>query len=361
MLRFALALLLAALAGPAAALAAERPNILYVTADDLGWKDVGYHGSSIRTPTLDRLAKEGARLEDFYVQPYSTQTRAAVLTGRYPMRYGLQTMQIQWFSEFGLPADERTLAQALKEAGYRTALIGKWQLGHAQQGAAADAARLRLLLRAPDRRDRLLQEDRPRRPAGLVAQRQARQGGGLRHHAHGQRGGRPDRAPRPRHTPVPAPVVRGAAGAATRAPSPSSTTTTRTTTGSRPIAPWSPPWTPPSARSWRRSGAARDARADHRRVPRQHRRSGQAQVLHRRRRHPGQRRQQRHLIAAARAGCTKEGCGSSPLVWRPGQVPAGTTHRADPCGGPVPHPARAWPAAWPSRPSRSTDWTCGLP
>src|SRR5512147_1412146 len=68
--RFALALL-CALAAPAAVLAAERPHILYVTVDDLGWKDVGYHGSSIRTPALDRLAKEGARLEDFYVQPYS--------------------------------------------------------------------------------------------------------------------------------------------------------------------------------------------------------------------------------------------------------------------------------------------------
>jgi arylsulfatase A-like enzyme len=127
------ALLLALLLGPGAGLASDRPHILYVTADDLGWKDVGYHGSTIRTPTLDRLAKEGARLEDFYVQPYSTQTRAAVMTGRYPMRYGLQTMQVQWFSEFGLPTDERTLAQALKEAGYRTALIGKWQLGHAHK------------------------------------------------------------------------------------------------------------------------------------------------------------------------------------------------------------------------------------
>ena len=55
------------------------------------------------------------------------------MTGRYPMRYGLQTMQIQWSSEFGLPADERLLAQALQEAGYRTALIGKWQLGHARK------------------------------------------------------------------------------------------------------------------------------------------------------------------------------------------------------------------------------------
>ncbi len=248
MLRFELALLLAALAGPVAALAAERPHILYVTADDLGWKDVGYHGSSIRTPTLDRLAKEGARLEDFYVQPYSTQTRAAALTGRYPMRYGLQTMQIQWFSEFGLPADERTLAQALKEAGYRTALIGKWQLGHAQKELLPTQRGYDTLLRPPHRRDRLLQEDRPRRPARLVAQRQAHQGRRLRDHSHGPRGSRPDRATRPRHAPVPASVVCGAAGPA----SGDQTVLRLLPLGRRPaagpIAPWSRPWTPPSAR-----------------------------------------------------------------------------------------------------------------
>ena len=119
-------------------LAATQPHLLYVTVDDLGWKDVGYHGSSIRTPTIDRLAAGGARLEHFYVQPYSTQTRAAVLTGRYPMRYGLQTMQIQWFSAFALPEDERTLPQALREAGYRTVLIGKWHLGHASKSAWPD-------------------------------------------------------------------------------------------------------------------------------------------------------------------------------------------------------------------------------
>jgi len=118
-----------ALAAPVSAASTARPNILYITADDLGWKDLGYHGGGVQTPNLDRLARDGARLEQFYVQPTSTQTRAAFLTGRYPMRYGLQTMQIQSSSQFGLPADERTLTSALQQAGYRTALIGKWHLG----------------------------------------------------------------------------------------------------------------------------------------------------------------------------------------------------------------------------------------
>lgn len=114
----------------AAVNAAGPPHILYITVDDLGWKDIGYHGSTIQTPTLDRLAAAGARLEQFYVQPFSSQTRAAVMTGRYPMRYGMQTLQIQWNSQFGLPMEERLLSRALQDAGYKTALIGKWQLGH---------------------------------------------------------------------------------------------------------------------------------------------------------------------------------------------------------------------------------------
>jgi arylsulfatase A-like enzyme len=110
---------------------AKKINIVYIVADDLGWKDVGFHGSDIRTPTLDRLAGTGARLEQFYAQPMCTPTRAALMTGRYPFRYGLQTAVIPSGHTYGLPTDEWLLPQALKEAGYKTAIIGKWHLGHA--------------------------------------------------------------------------------------------------------------------------------------------------------------------------------------------------------------------------------------
>ncbi|MBN9062125.1 MAG: sulfatase [Rhizobiales bacterium 65-9] len=112
---------------------ASRPNIVYIVADDLGWKDVGFHGSDIKTPNIDKLAQGGARLEQFYAQPMCTPTRAALLTGRYPFRYGLQTMVIPTPSKYGLPTDERLLPQALKEAGYRTVMVGKWHLGHSDR------------------------------------------------------------------------------------------------------------------------------------------------------------------------------------------------------------------------------------
>lgn len=113
--------------------ASPRPHIVYIVADDLGWKDVGYHGSDIRTPNIDKLAQDGARLEQFYVQPMCTPTRAALMTGRYPCRYGLQTLVIPTPSKYGLPTDERLLPQALKEAGYKTVMVGKWHLGHAER------------------------------------------------------------------------------------------------------------------------------------------------------------------------------------------------------------------------------------
>ena len=109
----------------------QRPNIVYIVADDLGWKDVGYHGSDIKTPNIDKLAADGARLEQFYAQPMCTPTRAALMTGRYPFRYGLQTLVIPSAAKYGLPTDEWLLPQALKQAGYYTAIVGKWHLGHA--------------------------------------------------------------------------------------------------------------------------------------------------------------------------------------------------------------------------------------
>lgn len=111
---------------------ADRPHIVYLMPDDLGWQDLGYLGKEIRTPNIDKLADGAVRLNQFYVQPYSSQTRAALMTGRYPFRYGLQTQALLPQSPYGLPAEERTLAQTLKDAGYRTALVGKWQLGHAR-------------------------------------------------------------------------------------------------------------------------------------------------------------------------------------------------------------------------------------
>jgi arylsulfatase A-like enzyme len=110
---------------------ALRPNVIYIVSDDQGWKDVGYHGSDIKTPSLDQLASTGTRLEQFYAQPMCTPTRAALMTGRYPFRYGLQTAVIPSAHTYGLAVDEYLLPQALKDAGYYTAIVGKWHLGHA--------------------------------------------------------------------------------------------------------------------------------------------------------------------------------------------------------------------------------------
>src|SRR5262245_41438058 len=107
-------------ARPAAAQGARRPHIVYLAAADQGWKYVGFHGSDIKTPHLDSLAQAGARLEQFYAQPMCTPSRAALMTGRYPHRYGLQTGVIPSAGTYGLATDEWLLPQTLKEAGYTT-------------------------------------------------------------------------------------------------------------------------------------------------------------------------------------------------------------------------------------------------
>ncbi len=105
----------------------HRPNILFILADDLGWGDVGYHGSAIRTPNIDRLIESGVELDRHYVQPMCTPTRAALLTGRYPSRFGSHATVP---SNHPVMADGyETLASTLRNAGYDTGLFGKWHLG----------------------------------------------------------------------------------------------------------------------------------------------------------------------------------------------------------------------------------------
>ena len=113
--------------------APARPNVVIIVADDMGFADVSFNGcTDIKTPNLDRLAASGVRLDQFYVQPVCSPTRAALMTGRYPMRHGLQVGVVRPWAQYGLPLEERTLAQALKDAGYETAITGKWHLGHFQ-------------------------------------------------------------------------------------------------------------------------------------------------------------------------------------------------------------------------------------
>lgn len=112
----------------------EKPNVIVIVADDLGWSDVGFHGNEdIETNALDRLAREGVQLDRFYATPICSPTRAALMTGRDPMRLGVAYGVIMPWHNFGVHPDETFMPQAFLGAGYQTAMVGKWHLGHAQQ------------------------------------------------------------------------------------------------------------------------------------------------------------------------------------------------------------------------------------
>jgi arylsulfatase A-like enzyme len=107
----------------------SKPNIIVILADDLGFGDLGCYGSSIPTPNLNRMAKEGARLTRFYsASPVCSPSRAALLTGRYPVRTGIVSV-LMADSKTGLSPSEATIPSVLKNSGYRTSCFGKWHLG----------------------------------------------------------------------------------------------------------------------------------------------------------------------------------------------------------------------------------------
>ncbi len=107
--------------------AKEKPNVVFIVADDMGWEDIGYHNAELRTPNLDKLAKSGVELDCHYVQPQCTPTRVALMTGQYPTRISYKDAQAH--NEEAFPIGTRLMSYMFKDMGYTTAIMGKWHMG----------------------------------------------------------------------------------------------------------------------------------------------------------------------------------------------------------------------------------------
>ena len=113
--------------------AQTRPNFVVFLSDDMGWEQVGFNGGKeVPTPSIDRIAEEGVKLTQFYVQPVCSPTRACLLTGRYAWKNGMEVRPTAE-SRHGMLLDEGTIAEALREVGYHTWMVGKWHLGEWQR------------------------------------------------------------------------------------------------------------------------------------------------------------------------------------------------------------------------------------
>jgi len=134
----AVVLAMLAAAASSAPAPAPKPNIVFLLVDDLGHNDVGYNnrtasgapsGRKIQSPNIDRLADAGIKLTTNYVQEMCTPTRAALMTGRYPFRYGMTAFTIGADEPWGIPLSEQFFPEMLQQHGYVTASFGKWHLG----------------------------------------------------------------------------------------------------------------------------------------------------------------------------------------------------------------------------------------
>ena len=122
--------ILFAVCGEISLSAYAKPNIVMIVADDLGWNDVSFHGSTqIPTPNIDKMARNGVILNNYYVQPICTPSRSAIMTGKYPIHTGMQHGVVHPPNAWGLSPEETLLPQYLKLQGYATHAVGKWHLG----------------------------------------------------------------------------------------------------------------------------------------------------------------------------------------------------------------------------------------